>query len=74
MSAILGSFLEHLGKEKVLRKRHGLKVVSYLLANWRSLASWWEGPFNADRRLAAIGVLRKMFTVDAEVGYCTRTE
>ena len=70
MSAILGSFLEHLGRERVLRKRHGHKVVSYLLANWHSLASWWEGPFNTDRRLAAVRVLRKMFSVDAEVCDC----
>jgi hypothetical protein len=67
VSAILGSFLEHLSREKALRRQHGSKVVTYLLDHWRSLASWWEGPFVADRRLAAVGVLKKMFSVESEV-------
>lgn len=64
---MLSSFLEHVYKEKTLRKKHGLKLVSYLLEHWKSLSSWWEGTFVADRQLAALSVLKKIFSIDPEV-------
>lgn len=67
MSAILSSLLEHVYKEKALRKKHGLRLVGFLLERWKGLSSWWEGVFVADRQLAALNVLKKMFAIDPEV-------
>ena len=65
--AILGSLLEQVHREKSLKRKHGSKLVAYLLRHWGSFSSWWEGPFVADRQLAALGVLKRMFAIDPEV-------
>lgn len=68
VSAILCAFIEHVHKEKALRRKIGRDVCSYLLHHWSDLASWWgEEMFVADHRQAAISILKKMFTLDHEV-------
>lgn len=61
------SFLEHVNRDKSLRAGVGGQVVGYILARWQSLSSWWGVEFVADRRLALVNILKKMFSLDSEV-------
>lgn len=67
---MLVSFLEQMYRDKSLRGSVGGRVVGYILASWTSLSSWWGAEFVADRRLAIVDILKKMFSLDPEVCMC----
>jgi len=67
VSAVLNGFLEHLSRDRALRKRHGSQVCGSVLSQWAMLGAWWGERFSADQRLGAINLLKKLLSVEPKV-------
>ena len=67
---ILSGFLEYIGRERSLKRKHGAKVCEELLSQWKHLKGWWVGKFDADRRLGAINLLKKLVVLEPKVSSC----
>jgi len=67
VSALLNGLLDHISRDKALKKKSGPAVCSCLLSQWRLLVGWLEGEFNLDHRLAAISLLRKLLALEPSV-------
>ena len=67
---MLNGFLEHLTRDKSLRKHHGSQVCGCVLSQWSKLGSWWGERFSADQRLGAINLLKKLLSLEPKVRPC----
>ena len=61
---MLNGFMEHLSRDRALRKRHGSQVCGCVLSQWAKLEAWWGERFNADQRLGAINLLKKLLSLE----------
>ena len=71
---MLNGFLEHLSRDKSLRKNHGSLVCGCVLSQWRKLGSWWGERFSADQRLGTINLLKKLLSLEPKVHPCLVVE
>ena len=69
MSAILSGLLDYVARDRLLKRKLGVKVCNSLLSQWSQLGGWWGKKFDVDRRLAAVNILKKMFNIEPKV--CT---
>ena len=67
VSAVLNGFLEHVARDRVLKKQHAPAVCGHLLSQWGRLASWWGPRGSTDQRLGAVNLLRKMLALEPKV-------
>ena len=63
--------LEHVARDRSLRRLHGNAICQQLLAKWSSLASWWAESASGDLKLGAVDVLSKMLSMEPKVGAVT---
>ena len=71
---MLNGFLEHLSRDKSLRKNHGSQVCGCVLSQWGKLGSWWGERFSADQRLGTINLLKKLLSLEPKVCPCLVVE
>ena len=71
---MLNGFLEHLSRDKSLRKNHGSQVCGCVLSQWGKLGSWWGERFSADQRLGTINLLKKLLSLEPKVHPCLVVE
>lgn len=71
---MLNGFLEHLSRDKLLRKNHGSQVCGCVLSQWEKLGSWWGERFSADQRLGTINLLKKLLSLEPKVRPCSVVE
>lgn len=71
---MLNGFLEHLSRDKSLRKNHGSQVCGCVLSQWGKLGSWWGERFSADQRLGTINLLKKLLSLEPKVRPCLVVE
>ena len=71
---MLNGFLEHLNRDKSLRKNHGSQVCGCVLSQWGKLGSWWGERFSADQRLGTINLLKKLLSLEPKVRPCLVVE
>ena len=74
MLAVLNGFLEHLSRDKLLRKNHGSQVCGCVLSQWGKMGSWWGQRFSADQRLGTINLLKKLLSLEPKVRLCSVVE
>ena len=70
----MNGFLEHLSRDKSLRKNHGSQVCGCVLSQWGKLGSWWGERFSADQRLGTINLLKKLLSLEPKVRPCLVVE
>ena len=71
---MLNGFLEHLSRDKLLRKNHGSQVCGCVLSQWGKMGSWWGERFSADQRLGTINLLKKLLSLEPKVRPCSVVE
>ena len=70
----MNGFLEHLSRDKLLRKNHGSQVCGCVLSQWGKMGSWWGERFSADQRLGTINLLKKLLSLEPKVRLCSVVE
>ena len=66
---MLNGLLEHVSRDKALKRKSGSAVCQHMLSQWRHLAGWWQGKFDPDLQLAAISLLRKLLSLEPSVSH-----
>ncbi|KAI8501204.1 hypothetical protein Bbelb_212990, partial [Branchiostoma belcheri] len=67
VGSILHGLLDHLAKDKTLRKKEGAALCDSLLQSWPKLAPWWEEGALQDSKSTALTLLRKILIIDSQV-------
>ncbi|XP_078611933.1 DNA-dependent protein kinase catalytic subunit-like isoform X3 [Branchiostoma floridae x Branchiostoma japonicum] len=67
VGSILHGLLDHLAKDKTLRKKEGAVLCDTLLQSWPKLAPWWEAGALQDSKSTALTLLRKILIIDSQV-------
>eukprot|EP00058_Branchiostoma_floridae_P019566 XP_002605056.1 hypothetical protein BRAFLDRAFT_85202 [Branchiostoma floridae] len=67
VGSILHGLLDHLAKDKILRKKEGAVLCDTLLQSWPKLAPWWEAGALQDSKSTALTLLRKILIIDSQV-------
>lgn len=65
LSTVLNGVLEHMSRDKTVKRERVSNVCLYLLSKWNCIEPWWQG--DTDHQLAAISLLRKLLSLEQTV-------
>ncbi|KAL3877683.1 hypothetical protein ACJMK2_035352, partial [Sinanodonta woodiana] len=66
VSMVLTATVDHLSRDRELRKKHGPTVLSAVLSQWKQLSNWWDKSASQDQHSTAILVLTKLLLIDSK--------
>ncbi|KAK3580733.1 hypothetical protein CHS0354_005741 [Potamilus streckersoni] len=66
VSMVLTATVDHLSRDRELRKKHGPTVLSAILSQWKHLSSWWDKSASQDQHSTSILLLTKLLLIDSK--------
>ncbi|XP_076075287.1 DNA-dependent protein kinase catalytic subunit-like [Mytilus galloprovincialis] len=67
VSSVLVSVIDHVTRDKQLRKSESAAIVNSVLEQWGKLSSWWGDKASLDLQSMALLVLSKLILIDSKI-------